>query len=152
MRSWSGRPPRPLGLEHIVSSPFARAIQSIEPLARSLGIPIEIDPRLAERVLSAEPLPNWPESLRATFDDPELSFPGGESGRAATERAMAAAHDALSSGRTTALVSHGNLVTLLLRHVDSRIGFDAWSRLTNPDIFRVTLEVTSVSVERVWRA
>src|SRR5690348_13642995 len=39
----------PLGPERIVSSPFRRAVQSVEPLAARLSLPIEIDDRLRER-------------------------------------------------------------------------------------------------------
>ena len=48
---------------HFISSPFARAIQSIEPAADQLGLPIEIDGRLAERVLSSKDLPDGMEKL-----------------------------------------------------------------------------------------
>ena len=37
------------------------------------------------------------------------------------------------------IVTHGNLLALLLRHFDGRVGFAAWEALTNPDVYRVTL-------------
>lgn len=59
---------------HLVASPFTRAIQSIEPAAAQLGLPIEVDDRLAERVLSTEDLPDWMEKLEESFGDEELKF------------------------------------------------------------------------------
>ena len=41
-----------LGSRWIVSSPYARARQSAEPLAARLGLAVETDDRLIERVLS----------------------------------------------------------------------------------------------------
>jgi 8-oxo-dGTP diphosphatase len=38
----------PLGLRRIVSSPYVRCVQTVEPLAAALGLPIEQDDRLAE--------------------------------------------------------------------------------------------------------
>ena len=49
----------PLGIARILSSPFVRARDSIAPLAARLGIPIETDDRLVERILTTEPLPDW---------------------------------------------------------------------------------------------
>jgi 2,3-bisphosphoglycerate-dependent phosphoglycerate mutase len=45
-----------LGVDLLVSSPYTRAQQSIAPLAQRLGLSVEIDARLAERVLSGAPL------------------------------------------------------------------------------------------------
>jgi 8-oxo-dGTP diphosphatase len=66
-RAWEGlaqeRPLDPAGLERaaaiaellraggarrVVSSPYRRCVQTVEPLAASLGVPVELDSRLAE--------------------------------------------------------------------------------------------------------
>ena len=69
-----------LPIERIISSPFTRARQSIAPLAERLGLPIATDERLAERVLAADDLPNWPAALKASFDDMDRCLAGGEGG------------------------------------------------------------------------
>jgi 2,3-bisphosphoglycerate-dependent phosphoglycerate mutase len=140
-------------IERIVSSPFLRAIQSIEPLACSLGMEIETDERLVERILSSTPLPDWLTCLRDTFTNPDLSFPGGESSRMATQRAVSALEDILDhEQQITALISHGNLSTLLLGHFDTTIGFSTWERMTNPDVFRVCLSASKTTVEHLWKS
>ena len=91
-------------------------------------------------MLSGAPLDDWVTALRASFDDFELAFPGGETSRAATERAVAACTEALAQGaRTLALASHGNLLSLLLRHFNPRFGFAEWQALRNPDVYRIVL-------------
>src|SRR5215213_8954360 len=47
------------GIARIVSSSYARARQTAEPLARRLGLSVETDERLIERALSSEPLNDW---------------------------------------------------------------------------------------------
>lgn len=138
-------------IARIVSSPYARALQSIEPLAQRLGIAVETDARLCERVLGAPaPLP-WRDALRAAFDDLDLCFLGGESSRVAMQRAVAAIDDIVRHGPwATVVVTHGNLMTLLLRHFDGRSGYEQWQHLTNPDVFRITLSATGAHVERLW--
>ena len=38
----------PLGVRRVVSSPYVRCVQTVEPLAAALGLPLEQDGRLAE--------------------------------------------------------------------------------------------------------
>ncbi|MBI3970566.1 MAG: histidine phosphatase family protein [Chloroflexi bacterium] len=127
-------------IERIVSSTFVRAQDSIAPLAVRLGVAVETDARLCERVLSAAPRRDWLDQLRASFDDLDLCLDGGESSRTAMARAAAVIEGVRRhSVRPTGLVTHGNLLALLLRHFDGRFGFDGWRMLTNPDVFRVSL-------------
>jgi 2,3-bisphosphoglycerate-dependent phosphoglycerate mutase len=135
------------GVERIVSSPWQRAVDSIAPLALRLGLTVERDERLRERTLSDGPLPDWRERLRASFDDPDLCLPGGESSRAATARAIAALDGARAhAAHATVVVTHGNLLALILRTVDPGIGFDHWQALSNPDLYRLS----DGSLERLW--
>jgi 2,3-bisphosphoglycerate-dependent phosphoglycerate mutase len=139
------------GIERIVSSPFLRAQQSIEPFAGRLNLEIHTDSRLAERVLSRLPLLNWMDDLKKTFDDLDLTYEGGESSRTAMSRAVDAVNEILSLDvSTSAVVTHGNLMTLLLKHIDDRFGFEEWKRLTNPDVFVVTVNGSKQTVERIW--
>lgn len=126
------------GIDRIVASPYRRAIDSIAPLARRLGLAVERDDRLTERVLSTHLLPDWRERLRASFNDPDLVLEGGESSRMAMARGVESVEDALrGAARTPAIVTHGNLLTLMLRRFDARYGFEAWQAMTNADIYRL---------------
>jgi 2,3-bisphosphoglycerate-dependent phosphoglycerate mutase len=48
------------------------------------------------------------------------------------------------------IVTHGNLLALLLRHFDDRPGFAAWDALTNPDLYRMAFEEPSQPIMRLW--
>lgn len=66
-------------------------------------------------------------------------------------REMAALEDVLRDGAaSTVVATHGNLLTLLLKHFDASVGFDEWQRLTNPDVYCVRFEVGVSSVDRLW--
>jgi 2,3-bisphosphoglycerate-dependent phosphoglycerate mutase len=136
----------------IVSSPFARALRSIEPLSNRLGIEVKLDDRLIEAALSTIDYPDWLDKLRETFIDFALSFEGGESSQAATDRAIAAVNDALKSDADpTIVVTHGRLLTLILKHFDSKYGFEEWRDLTTPDVFRIAINDRYSQVERIWQ-
>jgi 2,3-bisphosphoglycerate-dependent phosphoglycerate mutase len=140
------------GIVRIVSSSYTRAVQSIEPLARRLGLAVETDDRLIERNLSPEPLDDWRERLKAAWDDHDLVLPGGESSRTATRRGMAALEEIVADGRQpTVVVTHGNLLALLLHAFDGRPGYATWEQLSNPDLFEVVYEPPSrFTATRTW--
>lgn len=136
-------------IERIISSPYVRATQSIAPLAWRLNLAVELDMRLAERVLCAGSRPDWQECLHASFLDLDLSLEGGESSRQAMQRAVAVVTELQRhSAQTTLLVTHGNLMALLLKHFDDSIGFAEWCALSNPDVYRVVL-AQPVSIQRL---
>ena len=89
-----------------------------------MGLGIKIDERLIEANLSTINYPDWLDRLRTTFSDFELAFEGGESSRTASERGIAAIRDVLiTSESPTVVVTHGRLMTLILKHFDSKYGF-----------------------------
>ena len=139
-------------VERIVSSPFERAAASIRPFAERAGLPVVTDARLGERVLSTEPLSDWMDRLRESFDDMDLRLPGGETSREAAERGMAVIAECLRRREeATIVVTHGNLMALILKACDGRYGFEDWRKLTNPDVFELLADGTGgIGIRRIW--
>ncbi|MEZ0482312.1 histidine phosphatase family protein [Planococcus sp. SSTMD024] len=138
------------GIERIVSSPYTRAVQSIAPLAEALAVEIETDERLKERVLSSGNLTDWFERLKSTFDDHDLVLEGGESSRQALDRISQVVGELEKSGQTAAIVTHGNIMALLLSRYVEGFGFEGWRALSNPDVFVLTDTLDGKSGERLW--
>jgi len=140
-------------IEQIISSPFLRARQSIEPLAARRGLSVKTDSRLVERVLAEGDLSDWMERLEESFANMDLCLPGGESSRTAMERAAAVANKIIGSTNfVSVIVTHGCLMTLLLKHFDDRFGFVQWQQLSNPDVYQVTWIGEKAEVKRAWIA
>jgi len=140
-----------VGVDLLVSSPYTRAQQSIAPLAQRLGLAVEIESRLAERVLSAAPLALWREAIRQTFVDLDLAWPGGESSRTAMGRGRAAIDALLARPeRALVVVTHGNLMTLILRSFAPQFGFQTWECLSNPDVYGIAVHEERVEISRTW--
>lgn len=138
-------------INKIISSPFLRAIETIKPFAHKKGLTIQTDDRLEERILSHEPLDDWEEVLHDTFQDHDLKMNGGESSKEAKQRVLSLIeeleHQDLGN---VLLVTHGNLLALLLQKYNHEIGFYHWKRLSRPDVFVVQKFAGEYTVERVW--
>ncbi|MFC5601889.1 histidine phosphatase family protein [Sporosarcina koreensis] len=139
-----------IDVDRVISSPFIRARRTAEPIADGKKLHIEEDSRLAERTLSTYAFEDWLLKLEDSFLDFHLKYEGGESSHEAMERVCKVA-DELPDGSKTVLVTHGNLMTLLLRCYDERIGFQEWQALTNPDVYRVQVTDGGARVERIWK-
>lgn len=137
-------------VDRIISSPFKRAIQTIQPLANELNIKIETNHQLAERVLSSTNMPDWFEKLKATYEDFDLTYQGGESSREAANRIIEVVDDiSKNDAEHTILVTHGGLMSLLLNHYNKNFGFEQWAALSNPDIYILKLD-QYITLERIW--
>ena len=141
-------------VDFIVTSRYARARQTIEPYSEKAGLPIHQDHRLNERILSIGPRADWRRFVRRSFDDPDLRAPGGESARQALCRAAAALKDILhGEHRLPVVVTHGNVLALLLHSVDASFGYRGWKSLTNPDVWILNERPDgSRAFQRAWRA
>lgn len=63
---------RELGVTRVLSSPYDRCVQTVEPLAEELGVGIEIDDRLAEgagRTAALELLSRLEDAVACTHGD-----------------------------------------------------------------------------------
>lgn len=138
-------------IEFVVSSPFTRAIHTIEPFIRKKHISFKIDERLKERVLSSEDRSDWLEKLQQTYVDMDLKFTEGESSNEATQRINGVVEELkLGTDKYVAIVTHGNIMSLLLNHYQPSFGFEEWKQLSNPDVFEMDFGKEGTVVKRIW--
>jgi 2,3-bisphosphoglycerate-dependent phosphoglycerate mutase len=139
-------------IDHVVSSPYLRARATIAPFAARTGLRVHIDERLAERRLSREPVADWREAVRRSFVDPDHRLPGGESAAEARSRGLAALSAVLSAGhRLPVVVSHGQLLSLVLHSLDPSFGYKGWQSLENPDVFLLEVDGARAVFSRLGR-
>ena len=139
-------------IDAIVTSAYVRAQQTAEPLAELLHLGVETDPRLNERVLSAHPIDHWQEVVRDSFADPDLRASSGESASDVRRRAWPALDDLLGgSAELPVVITHGNLLALVLHSIDPGFGYAGWGNLSNPDVYRVEVNtVGAMGFCRLW--
>ncbi len=139
-------------IDYITTSEYLRARQSIEPYASQSDLTIHTDARLNERTLSAAPLDNWQEIVHDSFADHNLRAPGGETANEVLRRAWNALNEIVNADRTLPLVvTHGNLMALVLHSLDRTFGFEEWKSLSNPDAYMLRKAGSSnFTFERIW--
>ena len=140
-------------LTAIYASPARRAQQTVEPLAKQLGLPVHVAPELAERVLCAGAVDDFWGAVRATWDDFTFAHPGGETNTAAQRRGVDLVERLIAASPEGHVVlgTHGNLLALVLNDYDPAIGYPFWQALTMPDVYRLEVGADdSVLIERLF--
>lgn len=138
-------------IDRIISSPFLRATESIKPYADRNNLMIEIDNRLQERLLSEEPIDDWMDVLEHSFNDPNFRLPGGESSNDALSRSFQVVDNTINSEHENiAIVTHGNLLAILLNEFENTYGFNEWKEFSNPDVYMVEVDGDGYSVQHLW--
>jgi 2,3-bisphosphoglycerate-dependent phosphoglycerate mutase len=128
-----------LAIDAIYASPYARAHQTVVPLARPRGLTVGAIADLRERLLSPDLLSDWRDHVARSWQDDDYAPPGGETGRAARARILAVLDDvrARHPGGTVALGSHGNLIALALGGITAGVDFAFWDAMPMPAIYRL---------------
>lgn len=124
---------------------------TIQPLAERKQLQVYTDVRLQERVISHEHLDHWLDVLEQTYLDEDLKLEGGESSREAVDRGIQLVQELIERAeKTVIIVTHGALLSLLIRYYDPQFGFEDWKKLSNPDVYLLELKEAEAKIRRVW--
>ena len=127
-----------LGVDVLASSPFARAVATLQPYADAAGLPIATDEDLRERALGGwlETTEEVEAAIRNMHADLDFQLEGGETGRACLARFQAALGRLVAAhpGRTIAVGSHGGVIGHMLASCHPLEG-EFWRRIRNPHLF-----------------
>jgi 2,3-bisphosphoglycerate-dependent phosphoglycerate mutase len=128
----------------IYSSPYPRALHTVEPLARLSGLDVTIVDDLRERLLSVEPMADWRERLRQSWRDFSLEVGGGESSAGAQLRVRTVLDELATrhADDTVIVASHGNLIALGLHAIaPDLVDFAFWEQMPMPAGYRLDGDV-----------
>jgi 2,3-bisphosphoglycerate-dependent phosphoglycerate mutase len=137
----------------IYSSPSQRAVETVAPLAKRIGLPIARVADLRERDLPGVPVADFEGLVRDLWSHPDEAPAWGESNAAARARGLAAVRGLLArhEGQHLVAATHGNLLALVVNGLDPAYGFDFWRGLSFPDAYRLSFDEDEVvRIERVW--
>lgn len=141
-------------IDRFVSSPYLRAVQTIQVAADARGLTIQQIESFKERVLAAEPVDDFESAIEKVWKNETFAWAGGESNKEAQARGVLAVKQILRtcSGESVVIGSHGNLIALIMNAFDSKYSYDFWKRLTMPDIYKLDFTGEQLNaVTRLWR-
>ena len=140
-------------IDHVISSPYRRAIQTVEGIAQYITKEVEIVDDFKERLLSKEPVENFSFAISKVWAEFDFSWEGGESGNIAQKRGVHATLQVLENneGKNIVIGTHGNIMVLIMNYFDSSYGFEFWNELEMPDIYKLSFDHKKlVHVKRIW--
>ncbi|NJN50741.1 MAG: histidine phosphatase family protein [Gammaproteobacteria bacterium] len=132
----------PLDITEVVSSPYRRAVATLQPFASHIGASIVIEHDLRERLLTLDPHADWQRMLEYHWRNPHHAEPGAESNVACEQRVRSCLTRIAQrlTGKNVVVASHGNAIALMLGAIDPSFGYEGWRSMKNPDCFRLRYE------------
>lgn len=127
-----------LNINEIHCSPMTRAIDTVIPFAEKNKIHINTTEVLQERILSFDVIPDWKSHLEKTFLDFDYKLEMAESSNDALKRIFTFVKS-LENDKNHLIVSHGNLLSLLINKYDKKFGFMESLKMENSDLFKLDL-------------
>ncbi|MDZ5471300.1 histidine phosphatase family protein [Bacillus sp. 31A1R] len=140
-------------IDVVLSSPYLRAIQTVEGLAHLIGSKVEIEEGFKERKLTEKSAEDFNEAIMKVWEDETFFWEGGESNLVAQQRGVEATLQVLEryKGKNIVIGTHGNIMVLIMNYFDSKYHFDFWKKLDMPDIYKLSFEDDLlINVERLW--
>jgi 2,3-bisphosphoglycerate-dependent phosphoglycerate mutase len=141
-------------IEFVCSGPYKRAYQTVEGIAKHIGIEIEIVDDLKERKLSQSPVEDFTYAITKVWENENFAFDGGESNIIAQKRGVNVTLQILEKykGKNIAVGTHGNIMVLIMNYFDRKFDFHFWKELEMPDIYKLSFQENSlINVCRVWK-
>jgi 2,3-bisphosphoglycerate-dependent phosphoglycerate mutase len=133
------------GASRVVSSPYLRAIQTIEPTARALGLPVRPRDDLREWRSGLAPTPDWRARYEQSWTEPDLAIGTGETLADLTNRAKNTIRDLVTSISPTATIlaaTHGTWIARALLALGLSIDYPFWLSMPMPATYTLTFDGT----------
>ncbi|MCM3757151.1 phosphoglycerate mutase family protein [Sporosarcina aquimarina] len=143
-------------IDVVISSPYKRAVQTVEAIAEFIDQKVIIDKGFMERKLSDEPVEDFDFAIKKVWQNPSFSWNGGESNEIAQLRGVEATLKVLDlyEGNNILIGTHGNIMVLIMKYFDDHYDFSFWKNLEMPDAYRMVFENKKIiEVKRLlWKS
>ncbi|MDP5274292.1 histidine phosphatase family protein [Chengkuizengella axinellae] len=143
-----------VNIDVVISSPYKRAIQTVEGIAQHFDQTIMMEEDYKERLLSKVPVDDFNNAIKKVWEDEHFSWEGGESNYIAQERGVSVTKKVLDiyHGKNIVVGTHGNIMVLIMKYFDSKYDYHFWKELDMPDIYKLTFEGEKlIYVNHLWR-
>ncbi|UOQ84921.1 histidine phosphatase family protein [Gracilibacillus salinarum] len=143
-------------IDIIFSSPYKRAVQTIEGIAHDKKMEINLIEDLRERQLKGDfkmPKEERLEAIEKSFQNHDYSLLDGESVNDVQNRAIPVIKELLLTyyGKQMIIGTHGNVMTIIMNYFNSKYGYGFWANTSMPDIYELVFSDFELdAVRRLW--
>ncbi|MCM3736591.1 histidine phosphatase family protein [Bacillus cytotoxicus] len=141
-------------IDVVIASPYKRAIQTVEGVAKHFQLSIELEEDVRERLLSLQPVQDFKQAITKVWKNPSFHIEGGESNVIAQGRGVSCIMKILEKykGKNIVIGTHGNIMVLIMNYFDSKYDFSFWKGLHMPDIYKLTfVDNQLVQADQLWK-
>ena len=135
---------REIPVHAVLSSPYKRAVDTVQPLADQRGLSVVTDADFRERKVGDGWLEDFPSFAKLQWANFDFALEHGESLRQVQVRNAAALERALAryDGKTIVIGSHGTALSSLVEYYVPGFGYEGFDRIRNimPWVVRFTFE------------
>ena len=137
----------PLAIRKLYCSPFIRCRETIRPFAGAAGLEPVFHDGLGERLFRDGFVEDMRTAWLNSWEDFSFALPGGESSSAARDRFLTALREVATGheGEAIGIVSHGNVIALLLNHLNRAYGREQAEGIRNPDVIKLVMGETDLN-------
>lgn len=140
----------------IVSSPYIRAIQTIEEIATNIEFEVKVYEELRERQLKGAfklTEEEIQQAIKTSYENIDYHLTDGESIRDVQNRAIPIMKDLLNKyqGKTIIIGTHGNVMTIIMNYFNKAYGYEFWKNTAKPDIYQLVFSGENLlTIHRLW--
>jgi len=140
-------------INYVFSSPYKRAIQTVEGAAKKAKTEVIIKEGFRERRIAEEPVEDFDNAMTKLWTNYNFSLNGGESNFQAQKRGVKSINKILNEykGNNIVIGTHGNIMVLIMNYFDRKYDYEFWKNLTMPDIYKLSFQDNKfIQAERIW--
>ncbi len=121
----------------VFSSPYIRALRTVEGIARTKDLNIELINDFRERKVAYEHVEDFSTFTKKQWNDFNYKLEGGESLNQVQSRSINKLRDILEENKNQNIViaTHGTLLGVTLNYFDKKYDYEFWKTIEMPDVF-----------------
>jgi 2,3-bisphosphoglycerate-dependent phosphoglycerate mutase len=133
-------------VDRIVSSPYIRAVSTIQETANRSNIEIELFNELRERKVATRYIDDFEGFARNQWSNFDFKFEGGESFNEVIKRSKSRIETILQESKNKVVIvgTHGTFLSIYLNSINKEFGYEDFKKLRMQDIYKVTYEDLNV--------
>lgn len=118
-------------IDAVLSSPYLRAVQTVEHFAESAGLEVSLHESFRERRITDRWIEDFPEFCRRQWENFAYKYPDGENLYEVQSRNISALNEVLRQyrGKNVVIGTHGTSLGSIINFYDTKYDFDDFNRL-----------------------